>query len=303
MLDCITSKTARRFIGLAALTLFAGVTLLAGQIPFQPGWKYRTGQNVVPAFEGWEKNPDGSFDMLFGYFNRNSEELIDIPAGPANNIEPGAADQGQPTFFLTGRHRFFFAVRVPKDWPVTRKLVWMLAVHGRTERASGFLLPEWEVDTPAIQGSLTAGMDPLNKAPSITIDNPTQTITLSGSATLNVSATDDGRPQRRGPTGGAARGGSTDGRGRQAGQGRGEPSAAAAGAPAPAAPIGLRVEWLQYRGPTSGRITFTPPTTPVVDGRAFTTAKFSTPGKYVVRAFVSDGAVTTPGDLTVVVNP
>ena len=190
----IAHRACRGYLGLAALTLFAGANalaganVLAGQIPFQSGWNYRTGQNVVPAFEGWEKNPDGSFDMRFGYFNRNSEELIDIPTGPANSIEPGPVDQGQPTFFLTGRHRFFFAVRVPKDWPRTRKLVWTLTVHGRTEKASGFLLPEWEVDTPAIQGSLTAAMDPLNKAPTITIAEPSQTITVSGSATLSVSA-------------------------------------------------------------------------------------------------------------------
>lgn len=25
------------------------------------------GQNVTPAFEGWEENPDGSFNLVFGY--------------------------------------------------------------------------------------------------------------------------------------------------------------------------------------------------------------------------------------------
>jgi hypothetical protein len=28
---------------------------------------YSSGQNVVPAFEGWERAPDGGFNMLFGY--------------------------------------------------------------------------------------------------------------------------------------------------------------------------------------------------------------------------------------------
>src|SRR5206468_1845340 len=68
----------------------------AAQIPFQPGWKYRSGQNVVPAFEGWERNADGSFDMIFGYYNRNYEETLDIPVGPGNSLEPGGPDQGQP---------------------------------------------------------------------------------------------------------------------------------------------------------------------------------------------------------------
>ena len=59
---------------------------------------YAKGQNVVPIFEGWERNPDGTFNMLFGYLNRNYEEELDIPVGPDNNIEPGGPDQGQPTF-------------------------------------------------------------------------------------------------------------------------------------------------------------------------------------------------------------
>ena len=33
--------------------------------------RFNAGQAVVPYFEGWIKNPDGTFDMVFGYFNRN----------------------------------------------------------------------------------------------------------------------------------------------------------------------------------------------------------------------------------------
>ena len=33
--------------------------------------RYATGQDVVPVFEGWERNADGSFNMVFGYMNRN----------------------------------------------------------------------------------------------------------------------------------------------------------------------------------------------------------------------------------------
>ena len=56
---------------------------------------YSRGQNVSPAFEGWEKNADGSFNMMFGYMNRNWEEEVDVPVGADNNISPGAPDQGQ----------------------------------------------------------------------------------------------------------------------------------------------------------------------------------------------------------------
>ena len=50
---------------------------------------YSSGQTVAPAFEGWERNPDGSYDMVFGYFNRNLDEHLHVPIGPDNNIEPG----------------------------------------------------------------------------------------------------------------------------------------------------------------------------------------------------------------------
>ena len=50
---------------------------------------YATGQSIAPAYEGWERNDDGSFDLVFGYMNRNWEEVIDVPVGPDNSIEPG----------------------------------------------------------------------------------------------------------------------------------------------------------------------------------------------------------------------
>src|SRR5262245_23603334 len=93
---------------------------------------YTAGQNIAPVYEGWEQNPDGSFNLVFGYFNRNWEEEIDLPIGPNNNIEAGGPDQGQPTHFLPGRNRFLFRVRVPKDFGA-KELVWTLTSHGKTE--------------------------------------------------------------------------------------------------------------------------------------------------------------------------
>src|SRR5438045_6520435 len=77
---------------------------------------YNSGQTASPAYEGWEENPDGSFNFLFGYMNRNWQEELDVPIGPENNIEPGGPDCGQPTHFLPRRNRFVFKVHVPKDW-------------------------------------------------------------------------------------------------------------------------------------------------------------------------------------------
>ena len=37
------------------------------------------GQNIAPVYEGFWRNADGSFDLMFGYYNRNWEEQIDVP--------------------------------------------------------------------------------------------------------------------------------------------------------------------------------------------------------------------------------
>ena len=80
---------------LAALALFASAQQPAPT--YIPQTKFARGQDVVPSFDGWMKNADGSFTMVFGYLNRNYEEEPVIPAGPDNKIEPGVPDRGQPT--------------------------------------------------------------------------------------------------------------------------------------------------------------------------------------------------------------
>jgi hypothetical protein len=111
---------------------------------------YSRGQNVSPAFEGWETNDDGSFNMMFGYMNRNWEEEVDVPIGPDNCISPGPCDQGQPTHFLPRRNRFVFKVRVPKEWG-TKELIWTLTSKGKTERAHATLREDSMVDN-LVQG-------------------------------------------------------------------------------------------------------------------------------------------------------
>ena len=105
------------------------------------GIKYARGQNVVPVFEGWVTNPDGTFSLVFGYWNRNWEEQLAIPIGPDNHFEPGAADQGQPTFFGPRRGKSLFEVTVPKDFG-KKEVVWTLISRGRTEKAYGALVPQ-----------------------------------------------------------------------------------------------------------------------------------------------------------------
>ena len=102
---------------------------------------YSKGQNVAPAYEGWELGSDGNKYFLFGYMNRNWEEEIDVPVGPENGFNVGSADQGQPTHFLPRRNRFVFRVRVPATFGEKDELVWTLTTHGKTEKAYATLGP------------------------------------------------------------------------------------------------------------------------------------------------------------------
>ena len=88
-----------------------------------------SGSNIYPAFEGWYQNPDGTYTLLIGYYNRNKKQVLDIPIGPENRIEPGGPDQGQPTHFTVGRGWGTIAIKVPKDFG-DKKLVWTLTANG-----------------------------------------------------------------------------------------------------------------------------------------------------------------------------
>jgi hypothetical protein len=57
-----------------------------------------SGQNVSPAYEGWEISTDGQKYFVFGYMNRNWVEEIDVPIGSDNGFNVGGADQGSHPF-------------------------------------------------------------------------------------------------------------------------------------------------------------------------------------------------------------
>src|SRR4249920_526856 len=94
--------------------------------------RHWSGQGLAPVYEGFDVNPDGTFNMWLGYMNRNYEEALDVAVGPDNRFEPGV-DRGQPTHFDTRRHKDVFRVVVPRDFGETAKLQWSLTVKGRTE--------------------------------------------------------------------------------------------------------------------------------------------------------------------------
>src|SRR5262252_6220772 len=54
-----------------------GALLHAQVLPLEP--MHETGASITGAFEGWFKNPDGTFSLLLGYYNRTSKQELDIP--------------------------------------------------------------------------------------------------------------------------------------------------------------------------------------------------------------------------------
>ncbi len=216
------------------------------------------GQSVSASFEGWYPNPDGTRSLVFGYFNRNYEELLDIPVGPDNRFEPGPADQGQPTHFLSRRQTGVFAVVVPADFG-NQRLTWTLTAHGVTIAIPGHLRPEWEItaleettsgNTPPVLrfGGPDAepGQGPLGIHSALTAR-------VSVPTTITVWATDDGVRKAR----------------------------------AAQRPARLGVVWSKYRGP--GAVTLSE-IAPAIDetAKAVTTATFSEPGEYVLRVLAWD---------------
>ena len=72
----LTNRQIRKML-FAVVTAYVSVTTVTAQT-------YTSGKHVEPAFEGWRPNPDGSFNMMFGYMNENWEETPDVAVGKEN---------------------------------------------------------------------------------------------------------------------------------------------------------------------------------------------------------------------------
>jgi len=283
-------KSLRRVLLIA---VSAGAVNAQAQTPVSPpklptelsNIRFNSGQSVVPYFEGWIRNPDGTFDLVFGYFNRNWEQAIAIPAGPDNTVELGGPDSGQPTYFLPRRQRFVFRVRVPKDFG-KKEVVWSITANGRTEHAFGSLIREQEITERVVMtnGGYDPGLTDPNKPPAVTVA-PIQAAVAGSPVTLSVSVADDGLPKPR--VSSAPRPTSTSSFGAQVNSSGSGPR-----------PTGLAVSWMQYGGPA--RVTFeaTGPV-PVADGHAVTKATFTEPGTYQLVVSATDRAMTTRVPVTV----
>ena len=270
--------------GLAAALIVCGVAPLAAQPPIDRSWPSAprerggvgTGLTVSPFFEGWYENPDGSYTLSFGFFNRNTEEVLQIPQGPANFIEPAAYDGRQPTLFTPRRDTGIFTVTIPGDYARDDgRVVWTLHTPGHDEphsvpgragveayrlhyipMAMGSLPPmlKLQEDGPELWGPMTLAGDAREAStwasgqnPPGSITNPLRmTATVGTPLALTVWVADRIAPDaEREPVAGGAR-------------------------------------WFTHRGPALA--TFgEQPLEPDADGRATTTATFSEPGEYLIR--------------------
>jgi hypothetical protein len=292
---------------------------------------YSSGQNVWPAYEGWEKNPDGSIDFLFGYMNDNWEEEIDVPVGPENSIQPGGPDQAQPTHFLPRRNRFVFRVRAPKGFGEKEEMVWTLTTRGKTQKAYATLRPDYlveNIDLMSETGALGPGVSSpqlrADKAPIVKIEgDKKRSVKVGQPLALTASVTDDGIPNVRSqvqaipqttPARGAGSVVAAPGRGRN--PALNPPARITVGKV-----LGLHLSWFVYR--SAGRVTFEPAQTKVwedtrvganspwaplwtppqlpPDGKWLVQATFDDPGTYVLRARADDGALLGDDELTVTV--
>jgi len=249
-----------------AIALSGMALLWAQQLPFEPS--HDSGASITGAFEGWFPNPDGTFNLLAGYYNRNLKQDLEIPIGPNNRIEPGGPDQGQPSHFLPARQWGIFTIKVPKDFG-GRKLTWTLTINGKTTVIPLSLNPLWEVEpyreasgnTPPFIGFSDSG--PFVQGPAG--PQTDLTATMPEPLALTVWVADDATTPLAGP----------------------RPRS-----------LPVTVSWSKLRGPgavkfasetpTVQKLEFKAPPSATFTGRASTTATFSEPGDYVLRIVAND---------------
>lgn len=261
------------------LLVLATVCGAIGTVPSLPGPGVRAqipaarfdvraakGLEVSPFYEGWYE-VGGTKYVMFGYSNRNLEEVVDIPVGPHNHLAPGSADQGQPTRFYPGIYYGVFAAAVPKDQP-TAEVTWTLTTHGQTMSIPASLDVQYVI-TPQRENG---GAYPDNIPPILKFDPTgasaqgphgivvTRMATVSRPLALDVFVTDDGLPPP--PR-------------------RENPAPVRRPVASRPSPEGLVLGWQVYRG--TGRVSFSNQTPTVEQGKARTTVTFSDSGDFMLH--------------------
>jgi len=251
-------------MGAAALpVLVAAPRPASGQTPL--GYVTARGSTITPAFEGWYPNPDGTLTLSWGFYNRNSEETLEIPFGPDNFIEPAEFDGAQPTHFPGGRQWGAFGVVVPGDYD-GEPIKWTLEIRGGTFMIPSNLSSDWKID--ALEGEADG-----NKTPELALaeggpwfagpggDFTTVEAEVWAPTPLTVWARDDG---------GSASNVRASGR---------------EGVP-------VTLTWFKHSGP--GDVTFDyeekSNLIPIEGGSMTTNATFGEPGEYIIRIRANDSS-------------
>lgn len=144
---------SRRLFPTGPLLVFSTAVLLAGmsvlgstslkaqqwdeKIPGNAGeWNVRmlrpSGQPVIPIFDGWVLEDDGTATLCLGYFNLNFDEALEIPLGPNNYIEPARFNGIQPTYFnpvpmrARNKQRNYCVLTFNVPQGETERIVWHL---------------------------------------------------------------------------------------------------------------------------------------------------------------------------------
>ena len=261
------SRLLRAGVAAALCTGAAAPQQATAQVPL--GIRTASGLSVTPVYEGWYENSDGTFSLSFGYYNRNFDEIVELPHGSANHLEPASFDGVQPTRFHPRRHWGVFAVTVPADFG-DRAVVWTIDFRGERYSIPGRLHIDWKID--ALDGEAETGNTPPMLAfaedgprgggPGGLWGEPLEG-TVGTPVPLTVWAWDDGRPR-----GSVVRAGRTG--------------------------VPVALTWFKHQGP--GEVAFDENTArvPIEGGETTITAIFSEPGDYVLRVRANDASGVSP---------
>lgn len=249
----------------ACIRWIMAMAVLVG--PFTAGAAAQQNQPIYPAYDGFLRNPDGSYTLSFAYFSHNADTVTVAP-GANNGFGPAPVDRMQPTTFHPGHRRFQCVMVVGPEFD--GKMVWTLTYAGTTTGTSQHMLQsnwnlvEGAADLKKIDYAKAPRGVCLNRPPTVRVlgvvarpDGPPPTLSVALNEELNLfgSVRDEGLPRAQ----------------------------------------NVIVGWRMLTGP--GTVTFTIP------GAARTKATFSAAGSYELELSASDSEFTEATRLNVTVTP
>ena len=155
------------------LWVLTTMALLAVGLQWAPVRAQRN-QPIYPAYDGFLKNPDGSYTLSFAYFSHNAD-TVTIPSGADNAFSPAPGDRHQPITFHPGHHRFQCVIVLGPEFD--GKLRWTLAYAGTsTATSQNMLQSNWNL----VEGAAEMRMVDFAKAPKGVCLNRPPTVEVLG---------------------------------------------------------------------------------------------------------------------------